>query len=109
MDEASEYENRIAELVTSADPDIRAQGIELAVSLGSPTVRLHQIAEAARAEWRAASAREAALTVKEARKPSTSERLRIRAEEVEAYTRAEAAEEALRSYLREAQEVSHDA
>ena len=103
MDDASEYENCIAELVTSADPDLRAQGVELAVSLGSPTVRLYQIAEAARAEWRAASAREAALTVKEARKPSTSERLRIRAEEIEAYTRAEAADAALRSWLQQAQ------
>lgn len=100
----SPAQQRIAELVTSADSDLRAQGIELAVSLGSPTVRLHQIAEAARAEWRAASAREAALTVKEARKPSTSERLRVRAEEVEAYNRAEAAEQALRSWVQQMQE-----
>jgi len=96
--------DRIAELVTSADEDQRRQGVELAVSMGSPTTILHGIAEMARAEWRVASAREAALTVKEARKPSTLERLRIRAEEVEAYTRAEAADAALRSWVQQMQE-----
>lgn len=99
-----DQEARIAELVTSADADTRAQGIEMAVSLGSPTVRLHQIAEDARAVWRRASRAEAALTAPGAERLPLAERLRVRAEELEAHNRAEAAEQALRSWVRQMQE-----
>ena len=104
--------DRIAELVTSADEDQRRQGVELAVSRGSPTTILHRIAEESRAVWRTASccASEATQTHRRLMRERMDDhdafrvRMETRADEIEARTRADAADAALRMWLREMQE-----
>lgn len=105
--------DRIRELVTSTDEDLRRQGVELAVSLGSPTTILHHIAEETRAVWVAASLRaeEAARHHREVTRTSATDaggafykRMQTRAQEIEAHNRSDAADAALRLWLREMQE-----